>query len=942
MPVPRVRVVAALSGFALAAAGAALVPTAADAVDLSSGVVLSEVYGGGGNSGAQYANDFIELYNHGTTDVSVAGWSVQYASATGTSWQSTPLTGTVAAGGYYLVKEGAGSGTGAALPTPNDTGTIALSAANGKVALVDNSTALTGCAAACSSAAGVVDFLGFGTANDAAGTATPALTNTTSAQRTTSPFSNTGNNAGDFTAAAPTPAGAGATPPPPAAGCGVTPTPPECVPGTTTIQDVQGDGFLSPLKGTAVSKVAGIVTAVRSTGTKGFWMQEVSPDLTRTSASSGIFVYTSTATVAVGDSVLVTGNVSDYYALSAGETVASTSSLSITELSPTTVTTVSSGNAVPAPLVLTPTTVPETYAPTVDGGNIESIAKVDPTRSAQEFFEAHEGMLVEVDNARVVGPGKPSYGEIYVTTKPERQATPRGGTYIGDYSTLPTGRLLLTSLSGKVPAANVGDALLGATSGPVDWSRYGGYDVAATVLGTYQDNHLTGTVATPQAADQLAVATYNVQNLAPSDPQSKFDRLGAGVVTNLKSPDVVSVEEIQDNTGATDNDGVVAADQTLTKLVNAISAAGGPTYQWSEIDPVADQDGGQPGGNIRVVFLYNPDRVTFVAKPGGTSTSAVSVSTGTDGTAELSTSPGRIDPADEAWNSSRKPLAGEFVFGGKKVIVVANHFDSKGGDQDTEGRFQPPARSSEVQRNKQATLLNGFVKQVLAADPQANIVLAGDFNDYQFSTPVKTLTDDGATLTDLINTLPVNERYTYVFNGVSQVLDHIFVSKPLSNAGPDAVQYDVIHVNSEFSDQASDHDPQVVRIRPVAHQAPTPPPPPTRKGTVTLTPSTVRAGDNVSVKLAGWDASSPLTIALDGSKPLATVTTDAAGAATAKVAVARTTTVGTHTIVASAPDGTSRSATLQVTKACVPYPGPHATVAQYLQWLLAVLTRNAC
>ncbi len=208
MPVPRVRVVAALSGFALAAAGAAIVPTAADAVDLNSGVVLSEVYGGGGNSGAQYANDFLELYNHGTTDVSVAGWSVQYTSATGTSWQSTPLTGTVPAGGYYLVKEGAGSGTGAPLPTPNDTGTIALSAANGKVALVNNSTALTGCAAACSSAAGVVDFLGFGTANDAAGTATPALSNTTSAQRTTSPFSNTGNNASDFVAAAPTPAGA--------------------------------------------------------------------------------------------------------------------------------------------------------------------------------------------------------------------------------------------------------------------------------------------------------------------------------------------------------------------------------------------------------------------------------------------------------------------------------------------------------------------------------------------------------------------------------------------------------------------------------------------------------------------------------------------------------------------------------------------------------------
>jgi hypothetical protein len=270
------------------------------------------------------------------------------------------------------------------------------------------------------------------------------------------------------------------------------------------------------------------------------------------------------------------------------------------------------------------------------------------------------------------------------------------------------------------------------------------------------------------------------------------------------------VEEIQDNSGATD-DGTVAADQTLTKLVAAIAAAGGPTYQWASIDPVNDADGGQPGGNIRSVFLYNADRVTFVSKPGGDSTTSVSVSTGADGTAELSISPGRVDPTNEAWATSRKPLAGEFTFGGKKVIIVANHFKSKGGDQSADGRFQPPNRTSEVQRTKQATVLNGFVKNVLGADPDASIVLAGDFNDYQFSGPIKTLTDDGATLTDLINTLPENERYTYNFNGVSQVLDHIFVSKPLVD-----VQYDVVHVNSEFAAQSSDHDPQVVRFRPAA------------------------------------------------------------------------------------------------------------------------------
>lgn len=900
MPVLKRPVLAGAAALALAAAGAAaLIPGAAHAVDLTSNVVISEVYGGGGNTGAPYQNDFIELYNHGSSAQSVAGWSVQYASSTGTSWQRTVLTGSVPAGGYYLIAEGAGAGNGTALPTPNDTGTIALSASSGKVALVNNGTALSGCAASCDSAGGVLDFVGFGAANDAAGSPTPALSNTTSAQRGTSPFRNTGNNSADFTVGAPTPAGAGNTPPP---GCDSTPTPPECVPGSTTIQDVQGTGFKSPLIGQTVSKVAGVVTAVRTAGSsRGFWIQQSQPDASQPSASSGVFVYTSSATVVPGDDVLVTGKVSDYYPLNSGETLANTSSLSITEIAPTLVTKVSSGNPVPAPLVLTPTTVPDTYAPTTDSGNVESIDPVDPTRSALEFWEAHEGMLVEVDNARVVGPGKPQYGEIYVTTKPDQQATYRGGTYVSDYNT-PSGRLLITTNNGTVPAANVGDELTGATVGPVDWSLFGGYDIAASTLGGYQDNQLQPTVATPQAADQLAIATYNVENLSPTDPQSKFDSLGAGVVTNLASPDIISVEEIQDNDGATD-DGVVVADQTLTKLTAAISAAGGPNYQWSEIDPVNDADGGQPGGNIRVVFLYNPDRVTFVSKPGGDSTTGVAVSTGSDGTAELSVSPGRVDPTNDAWTSSRKPLAGEFIFGGRKVIVVGNHFDAKLGDQDSDGRFQPAARNSEIQRQQQATVLNNFVHQVLDADPRANVVLAGDFNDYQFSPSMKTLTDDGATLTDLITTLPADQQYTYVYNGISQVLDHIFVSNPLAQAGPDAVAYDVIHVNSEFGAQASDHDPQVVRIRPIARYL---------TGTVQVGPNPVRVRDDATITLAGWNPANPLAILLDGQQ-VGTVTTDSTGAGTLVLTIDKKT-AGTHTVTTVNPDGTSSSADFEVTK----------------------------
>ena len=154
----------------------------------------------------------------------------------------------------------------------------------------------------------------------------------------------------------------------------------------------------------------------------------------------------------------------------------------------------------------------------------------------------------------------------------------------------------------------------------------------------------------------------------------------------------MALEEVQDNTGATD-DGTVAADQTLTKLTDAIVAAGGPRYQWREIDPVNDKDGGEPGGNIRVVFLFNPARVSFVDR------GASSVNRSTTGTSvvkshgdpALTLSPGRIDPANPVWTTSRKPLAGEFRFRGKPVFVIANHFNSKGGDQNADGRFQFPA-----------------------------------------------------------------------------------------------------------------------------------------------------------------------------------------------------------------------------------------------------------
>ncbi|WP_405878988.1 endonuclease/exonuclease/phosphatase [Streptomyces sp. NBC_01136] len=575
---------------------------------------------------------------------------------------------------------------------------------------------------------------------------------------------------------------------------------------TVHIHDIQGTTRTSPYAGQKVTDVAGIVTAVRTYGSsKGFWIQDPNPD-DNPATSEGVFVFTSsTPKVAVGDSVTVTGTVSEY--VPGG---ASSGNQSLTEITKPTITVVSSGNAVPAPTVIDSRSVPAEYTPAGDtavSGSINALT-LEPTKYALDYYESLEGMNVQVADARVVTATDP-YSELWVTVKPHEHATRRGGTIYGAYTSQNTGRLQIQSLGSTAafPAANVGDELSGTTAGPLDYNQFGGYTLVASQLGTLEKGGLQRETTRKQSRGELAVATYNVENLDPGD--GTFAAHAAAIVNNLQSPDIVSLEEIQDNNGATD-DGTVAADQTVNKLIDAIVAAGGPKYDWRSINPVNDQDGGEPGGNIRQVFLFNPERVSFTDRAGGDSTTAVGV-TKVHGKAQLTASPGRIDPANTAWTSSRKPLAGEFVFRGKTVFVIANHLNSKGGDQGLTAQYQPPTRSSETQRHLQATAVNAFVNEILKTQKNADVLALGDMNDFDFSDTTKILEGDGE-LWSAIKSLPKNERYTYDYQGNQQVLDQILVSPSIRRDCD--FEYDSVHINSEFSDQISDHDPQVLRFRP--------------------------------------------------------------------------------------------------------------------------------
>ena len=170
---------------------------------VSPDIVISQVYGGGGNSGATLTNDFIELFNRGISPVSLTGWSVQYASSSGSTWQVTAISGTVQPGQYYLVQEAAGAGGTTSLPTPDAVGSIAMSGTSGKVVVVSTTTALSGTNP---SDASIVDVVGYGTANFFEGSATaPGLSNTTADSRAGDGCIDTDDNSADFTAGAPNP-----------------------------------------------------------------------------------------------------------------------------------------------------------------------------------------------------------------------------------------------------------------------------------------------------------------------------------------------------------------------------------------------------------------------------------------------------------------------------------------------------------------------------------------------------------------------------------------------------------------------------------------------------------------------------------------------------------------------------------------------------------------
>lgn len=587
-----------------------------------------------------------------------------------------------------------------------------------------------------------------------------------------------------------------------------------------TISQIQGSTHLSPLNNTQVSDVQGIVTAVSS---QGFWFQGADDGDARTSDAVFVFRGSSGTKPLVGDAVQVSGRVQEF------RPGGNVNNLTTTQINATTsfsgaFSVLSSGNALPAARVIdTGFLPPALIAPNPGAtGNVESSGHVlNPGTYSMDFYEALEGMRVALPTAQVVGATN-QFGEVSLVAQAQVGApgsvwTPRGGVALapGQFNGQ---RLFIDDVITGTPVVNVG-AQLSNVSGVMDYS-FNNYKLLLTQSASVVSDGLLKEAATI-GPGRFGIGSYNVENLAGTASAAKINGVAAQIANNLGAPQIVALQEVQDNNG-TVNNGVVAADVTLNLLRDAVNAASGRSYAWVNVDPVNNADGGVPGGNIRNAFLYDTARVSFAGVVGG-ALDAISASN-VGGQIELSYGAGRIDPANSAFVDSRKPLVTEFSVDGQQIILINNHFNSKGGDEPLYGPNQPPEAVTETQRLAQAQVVGSFVQGLLAINPHANIIVMGDLNDFQFAGTLDPLAAAG--LLNLTNTLPENERYAYNFQGNAQALDHMFVSVNLVAKGD--LLYDVVHINSEFSNNSaaalrvSDHDPLLLTLSGVPAPVPEP------------------------------------------------------------------------------------------------------------------------
>lgn len=559
------------------------------------------------------------------------------------------------------------------------------------------------------------------------------------------------------------------------------------------IRDLQGYDHYSDYEGVAVNEIVGVVTHLYNSAN--FVIQDTEPDNDLTT-SEAIMVNKASNGLQVGDLVTVSGTVEEHF--QEGYSDMRQNDLPITRIRATEA--VKTGTApLPEPIIIGEDVSPPTKIIDNDG-----LTEFNPEENGIDFWESLELMRVGVADAQVVGPQ--NYGEVIVVSKnaTNNDFHKQGGILIAEDDYNPE-RIIL-DFDNENYVAKAGDTFNGTPVGVLGYG-FGNYklwaeesDIPELVDGGTEPEQ-TWIV---NEEDKLTVAAYNVENFS-ADPShtsdAKAQRIAESFVNDLNSPDVIVMVEVQDSDGPITS-GNSDATASYERLINGIKAAGGPTYAWTDIAPEYNKDGGQPGGNIRVGYLYNPERVSLSEGTKGTATQDNSWIDG-----ELALNPGRVQPIPMP--NTRKPIAAQFEFQGEQVVVIGAHLNSKGGDQPLFGKNQPPVLGSEPERIELAKAINGFIEEGLEQDPDLNVIVAGDMNDFEFTPALDALKGD--ILTNKVEDVPLEDRFSYYYQGNSQVLDHLLVTNNLA----DRTELDMVHINAMFMEEhgrASDHDPLLAQI----------------------------------------------------------------------------------------------------------------------------------
>jgi uncharacterized protein len=788
----------------------------------TSGIVISQVYGGGGNSGAPYKNDFIEIFNAGSATVNLNGWSVQYANVTGSSWQVTNLTNfDLAPGHYYLIQQGQGANTAAtALPTPDALASIAMGAAGGKVALLNATTALSGAAP---SGGSLMDLVSFGSTATGAegGTPAPAPSNTLAIFRKLGGCTDTDVNGSDFETGTPAPrnsatdanvcdgSGGGG------GGGGEDPTPPTAT--AAKIYVIQGDGVESSLKGQLVS-TEGVVTHVTSTG---FYLQDPLGD-GNVATSDGIFVYTAAANSAVvGQKLSLTATVTEYIA---GASSPAAQARPITELtSPSNIVVQGTGFAVP-PTVVDLSALGDDGLEAYEG---MLVTLQGPLMVQQNYYLGRYGQLTMAAGSRLLQPTnlhRPGTPEaIALAAENARRSfilddnlstqNPAVTPYLGEGDTVRAGDTT-ESLTGVIDFGLATSTSSGAAmyklqpTAAVQFSRSnprtaapatpgGGVTVASANVLNYFTTFTNGATASGQTGQGCTLgSSTSASNCRGADSLAEFTRQQAKLVASLSAinADVVGLMEIQNN-------GDVAAQN----LADAINTKFGSTVY--KVVPKGNLDTGTDA--IRVAMLYKPGKLTL------------------QGVALSDT---------HAVNNRPTFAQGFAASNGERFAVVVNHLKSKGSCP-TDGSADTDQNDGQgcwnATRVEQAERLRDFVAQVQTTAGTQDVILIGDLNAHGQEDPLHTLTGDGLIVDQVARFKP--EAHSYVFDGLAGRMDHGLATSSMTSkivsAAPWNINADepaIIDYNLEYKTPAcatcgpdyyqstpyksSDHDPIVLGL----------------------------------------------------------------------------------------------------------------------------------